>query len=319
MALAVLAVLGLGAFVGVGFSSVFPRLRPRLSRLAPNRRSNLLLAAAAAPLLAGVAGASTLVGPALLAELGVGEGHCHGHGDAPVGFCLAHPPSDEVGLIPWFLLGGLALLAATRLATKFRRSRRARRINAALIRAGTEEQVGFLTLPTSRPLALSVGLFRPRVLISAGLIARLSPAQLQAVVAHEAAHSRCRDALGQYLAGLLSFLHLPKTRQGLRADLILAHEQRCDERAAEKVGDPLLVAETILAVKRMFRTSFPETEPVALAFAEHHTAARVALLLNGDCHLAGRSILSFAAWSAIPLISAAPAAFLWTSRSPFCC
>lgn len=74
--------------------------------------------------------------------------------------------------------------------------------------------------------ALTVGLLRPRVLVTAGMVAALSADELTAVLCHEGEHARGRDPLRQALrcaAGeVLFFLPLVRWwtgRQGERAEL----------------------------------------------------------------------------------------------------
>jgi Zn-dependent protease with chaperone function len=128
------------------------------------------------------------------------------------------------------------------------------------------------------PLALTVGAFRPRVVVSEGLVRALAPDALAAVLAHERAHVRRRDALRAWLAGALSRLHLPRIRRELLAALALASERACDEAAAEATGDRLLVAEAILAVERLA----PRAPAAALAasFGASAVPARVEGLLG---------------------------------------
>ncbi|MDG0810014.1 M56 family metallopeptidase [Cohnella rhizosphaerae] len=52
------------------------------------------------------------------------------------------------------------------------------------------------------PVAMTVGLFRPRIVLSAGLLRMLEPAELAAVVAHERHHLRRRDPLALFALSL---------------------------------------------------------------------------------------------------------------------
>jgi Zn-dependent protease with chaperone function len=55
-------------------------------------------------------------------------------------------------------------------------------------------------VPTSRPLAFCLGLLRPRIYLSEGLLGDLSASELLSVVAHERHHARRRDPLRAVLA-----------------------------------------------------------------------------------------------------------------------
>ncbi len=85
--------------------------------------------------------------------------------------------------------------------------------------------------------AVTYGLFRPRVVVGAGLAGVLSPAELSAVLAHERCHLRHRDPLRLLAARLLAgyACWLPVT--GWLADrLALRLELAADADAAERCG-----------------------------------------------------------------------------------
>ncbi|RTE11608.1 M56 family metallopeptidase [Paenibacillus whitsoniae] len=54
------------------------------------------------------------------------------------------------------------------------------------------------------PLAMTVGLWRPRIVLSTGLIAMLEESELRAVIEHEKCHVRYRDPLGIFLLTMMS-------------------------------------------------------------------------------------------------------------------
>ncbi len=58
-----------------------------------------------------------------------------------------------------------------------------------------------LVVPGTRPLALCAGFIRPRIFVTEGAILTLADGELEAVVAHEAAHARRRDPLRAAVVG----------------------------------------------------------------------------------------------------------------------
>ena len=130
------------------------------------------------------------------------------------------------------------------------------------------------------PLALTAGLSRPEVYISSSLLASLPSDMLRVIVAHERAHVRRRDGLIQFVAHIVSLLHLPGIRRRLLADLSLACEQACDQEAAREVGDPLRVAETLLAVARWFTPAKCVSAVGALSFGSGDLVPRIEALLS---------------------------------------
>jgi hypothetical protein len=103
---------------------------------------------------------------------------------------------------------------------------------------------------TSALFAAQVGFWQPKLLLSQGLLDRLSAEQLQAVLTHEQAHLQFRDTFWFFWLGWLRQLTgvLPQTEK-LWQSLLLLRELRADRWAAERV-DPLLLAESLLVVVR---------------------------------------------------------------------
>jgi Zn-dependent protease with chaperone function len=100
--------------------------------------------------------------------------------------------------------------------------------------------------------AFTTGWFRPQIYLSASLPERLSRAELEAVLAHEAAHVRHRDPLRRsalrFVACVLFWL--PAVRQ-LTEDLADEAEVRADDAAA---GDrPLALATALIRLSQWLR------------------------------------------------------------------
>lgn len=98
-----------------------------------------------------------------------------------------------------------------------------------------------VVLPDETPLATTVGLLRPVVVVSAGLARCLDPSALKAVLAHEQAHLRRRDPLRLILAKAVAFAMggfagaetLPRAAH-------LEAELAADAQAARVAGDAAL-------------------------------------------------------------------------------
>jgi Zn-dependent protease with chaperone function len=89
-----------------------------------------------------------------------------------------------------------------------------------------------------RPKAFCAGLFHPRVYVSSGAVALLDESALDAVLAHEAHHARCRDplrlAVGRILARALFFV--PGLRELVHRQQALA-ELGADESAINAAAE----------------------------------------------------------------------------------
>ncbi len=103
-------------------------------------------------------------------------------------------------------------------------------------------------IPAMVPFIAQVGLWRPQLVVSQGLLDQLTPTHLAAVLHHEAAHQHYADTVWFAGWGLLRRISgwLPQTT-ALWAELLLLRELRADRWAAER-ADPLLLAEALFTV-----------------------------------------------------------------------
>jgi Zn-dependent protease with chaperone function len=119
-------------------------------------------------------------------------------------------------------------------------------------------------LDTPTLFAAQVGFWQPELVVSQGLIDRLNPDQLEAVLTHEQAHVHYRDTFWFFWLGWLRRLTawLPNT-EALWQELLLLRELRADQWAAQQI-DALLVAESLLLV---VRSPLTDTEDFCPAFS----------------------------------------------------
>jgi Zn-dependent protease with chaperone function len=263
-------------------------LRRLLSGKTPSQRARLSWWMLATPGLGGIAYTTlTITMPSLLYDSARFAAACSAHSAGALWhMCVWHPSYN--GQSAW-LWGALALLAgcAAWLAVRALRGLwRVRESLAAMVclswRPGHSDKLH--VLDTRQPVALACGIGRGRVLLSTALLERLDPRQLRIVLAHEEAHIAHRDVLYRLIAVVLSSIQLPGTRRRLLGDLALASEQRCDLVAANAVGCRVAVAETIVAVERIFRHHANERSPLSMAFLAGFVPERVKVLLSPDRH-----------------------------------
>jgi Zn-dependent protease with chaperone function len=253
--LATVWVLGAG-MLAVTTRLLWPLVARRSQAWAPRVRARRLATLAVAPAVVPTFTLGLCVLPGVLGWLSGRGDHCSIHLDHPH-LCLFHAsiafsPLLALGLMIFVLL----LLAAWRQGLRWivleRRTRRD--LDATATGQGIERA---RLARSAIPFALTGGWIRPRVWLSTALFDALPPARREIVLAHERAHAERRDPLLWAVASTLAGLHLPGTRDPLLADLRLAAEQDCDERAAARVGDRLEVAETLLFVERLMKKGGP--------------------------------------------------------------
>lgn len=283
-------------------------LRRLASGKAPAQRARIAWWVLVTPALAGIGYmVMTIAMPSVLHDSARFAAACSAHSGSLWHLCVWHP--NESGQSAW-LWGALALLAAYAVWLVVRAAAGLWRNRQTLIamlrlswRHGHSGKVH--VLEADQPLALACGIGRGHILLSTALLERLDATQLRVVLAHEQAHITHRDVLYRLIAAVLSGIQLPGTRRRLLRDLELALEQRCDLAAAETVGSSLVVAETIVAVEKMFRHHTRGRAPLSMAFLSDFVSERVQALLSprhesasGLIWMLGMAVVSFCILSA---------------------
>jgi Peptidase family M48 len=163
--------------------------------------------------------------------------------------------------------------------------------------------VGGTSLPAfaidaEQPMIALVGVLRPALLVTRGLIAVLTAAELEAAVAHELGHQRAFDNLKRLLmrAAPDVLTYLPSAR------LIERRWAAAAEHAADRIGGPnaaaarCALASALVKVARLTPATIAHAEPISTLISGGEIASRVQTLLSDDA-------------------GAAPAARAWTSRA----
>jgi probable HAF family extracellular repeat protein len=101
-----------------------------------------------------------------------------------------------------------------------------------------------------------VGILRPVLLLPKGLLERLSPAQIDAVVSHELCHVRRRDNLFASIHMIVEtvFWFHPLV-WWIERRLVEERERACDEEVLQRGGEPEAYAEGILNVCKFYKES----------------------------------------------------------------
>lgn len=170
------------------------------------------------------------------------------------------------------------------------------------------EQIVFLRLPT--PQAFCLGLWRPRIWLTSGLIELLSDEELSAVIAHEALHCRRRDPLRLVISRALrsAFFFLPAVGDLAQA-AELQQEVAADQAAIAHLGDDLPL---LCAIQKLLSRETPGLIPEAAVYSAFNiTEARLRCLLAAPKPWEWRSllrkwglnlaILTLLGWAALPV------------------
>ncbi len=271
-------------FIAVGSISSAMAVRALERRIAgwePSARHRALVLIAALPVLIAAALMLSAILPSIVSLDLPGFDHCTAHNDGHPHLCFVHLPKMGMNTAFVLLLILVTSYALLRVAFASMRVARALRVLAVLAMSGEQRRdLGVTIIETSQPLCLAAGLFRPRVLLSRGLLESLSREDRAAVLAHERAHVRRRDALVACVVRALATLHFPRMARWIVREVDIAAEQACDEEACQIVGDRVAVASAILAVERVAQHAAAEQlAPVAVAFGQRAAERRVEALL----------------------------------------
>ncbi|TAK23842.1 MAG: M56 family peptidase [Myxococcaceae bacterium] len=277
--LVLLAGLGFALAAGLVVSAAAPAALARVAPWDPERRHRALLLLALSPPALGGVGLLAALLPSLLAVGWPAHDHClahHGH----VHLCFLHPPTQVASPTSWLLLALAAAWLATRSVVALAGLARANRLARRLLDfQRIDARLGARVLPTATPLCLLVGLVRPKVVLSEGLLSQVSSEDLDVMLHHERAHAVRRDTPVRLLATAATAFVWRPVRTRLLRELSLAAEQSCDEAAGRAVGDRLRVAEVLLRVERLLQTPADGLARVTASFGGD-LSARVESLLE---------------------------------------
>lgn len=191
---------------------------------------------------------------------------------------VAHQVLHSANTLLLLLLGGRVLYTIFWWARAQTSAQALKRLAAP---AHSLDGIAVRTLATQTPHCFTVGVLHPAIYVSAGLLETLSAPQRAAMLAHEQAHVRHYDGFwALLLRSFYSLLFLPGSGTLLTA-WEAAAERACDVAAAQKVGSACLVAEALVQVGSIPRST-PLVGSLAFGAKPGQLEARVNALLVYD-------------------------------------
>jgi Zn-dependent protease with chaperone function len=295
IAAAALVAFGTSALSGLGLAAFGRQLAAR----SPAAQARVLLALAVLPLAASTA----VMTAALAPSLGFIADHClsgvdlHGHPH----ICGHH--EEVFPALPILFFAGLLVLRCVTVGLRHVvLGISAHGIRRALVRrTGGATAFGAHLLPFEEPQAFVVGVLRPVLFVTRGLLAIDRGAHLDAVLAHERAHVLRADALRRVVAGLSFAFHLPGIASAIEQRLARAHEMAADEDAATAIGSRAQVARALVHLARA-RVRAPRA---ALAFVGSEVEIRVRALLETEPRPTGPMPRTLAIFATVALLAIA--------------
>ena len=259
------------AAIGLGLLA----LAQPLSRLAAAAQARIYLCASLLPLTAALAVLMAALAPSfgwvddhhgLLGEVHSHPQLCHDHQ-------VAGLPAASLSILALLLTLRFFFVLSRRIYALLLTQKTRRNLNQAST-AGREK--GIRVLPLQEAQAFVLGLFRPTLYITEGLVSGSERGHLPAVIAHERAHLRRFDPLRRFVAGIGLSFHLPGVAKVLQRNHARAQEMAADDAAAQDIGSREMIASALVALaKAQFKVP-----PMAVAIADSDVEERVILLMD---------------------------------------
>jgi len=265
--MAAILILALWSAVSALIALLYSGSRRHVLAMAPTARRRILLLLGGLPL--GIAAVTTAL--VLSPDVPLTAGHCH-----PTLGCAAHSPAQLASAHDDGMLGIAVAVTMTLLLWRIVSVGLGHQRYGAILRAlpRRRDDRGFWIVESAQPLALTAGLWRGQIHLSASLLQALDDSTLRVVLDHEAAHARHRDNLVQLLVSLLYCPLSAVPARRLLGDLRECAEQLADRAAAEHAG-----AEHVAkALIRTHRLAMHSPAPGYASFGASSLERRVAAL-----------------------------------------
>jgi len=287
--------------VAAGWLAAFLAVRLSLSlcddgRYEPAARVRRVFLVALLPWIVPLAFLGAALMPAAGKAFGLIADHCLSHGASHPHLCLEHLPVIALTHWHWLVMGLLMAWFAYRVSRHVASERRMGfrlQTMASLARGGGRMRI--LDMDECAAFAIHPG--QPLILMSRGLIEKLSLRERRVVLAHEVAHLRHRDPARSRLLDRLLLLHERTAAVRLRRAWQQAIEERSDEAVAKRFGAEE-VAATIVKVARV--VSGRDTPVLSAAGAD--TVRRIERLLAERRPTAGNDRYEIAYGAALLLV-----------------
>jgi len=242
--LPIIALFLLWIVLGLLLALLYPAMSSVIQTLRPDLRSIFQLVYALLPLLI-AATTAVLVFTPLLGGVYLSS-HCHDPG------CASHVPvlyAGSVGgkLISWFLFVILFIAVTFFILAVWKNYRS---VNTLCKLSRSDISNSFNVLETRDIFACSIGMLRPRVLVSRGILDRATPDQLRVIIGHELAHGYRFDNLRRFVVSAVTYSWPYRSRIRLLTDMEQASEQSCDRDVSLMVAGRKIVMETIREVNQ---------------------------------------------------------------------
>lgn len=202
--------------------------------------------------------------------------HCH---DGACGDSHA-PVIDTRSLGGFSLIAMASLLVFGMIAVGLYGLRLGQRRLSMLLAFGRENRKGdYLIVDSRNQLAWCCGLLRTKIVVSRGLVERLSLPQLSVVLAHERAHARRLDNLRRIVVQWATVFWPQPLKRRVRAELANDCELACDADAMRTIQNRSLFIDVIKALQM---PAAIDTAAKGVAFGSSDARPRIEALMTDE-------------------------------------
>lgn len=190
--------------------------------------------------------------------------------------------------------GGAVLLTASVLrgaAAWYRAARRAQAwTRTAQLLPPVVAGLPAFRIESAEPVLALVGIFRPRLIVTRGLVDALTPEELAASIEHEIGHYRSWDNLKRLaMRAAPDVLHWAPAAGQLERKWAAASEQMADAGASRSRATRLALASALVKVARLMPAAAASlADPISTLGGGGEIAARVQRLIDDDPEVGGR-------------------------------
>lgn len=156
------------------------------------------------------------------------------------------------------------------------------RLNSLAAALGVRRKIRICTSPrVSAPL--TIGFWRPLIVLPQGLVCDLSEAEFLSVVVHELAHIKRFDYVGNLLQRVIqAMLFFHPAIWIIGKHLVIERELACDDWAVKLTGEPRSYARCLTRLVELLSHHRPIAAATGMFFGRYVVSRRIEMILNAE-------------------------------------
>lgn len=156
------------------------------------------------------------------------------------------------------------------------------RLNSLAAALGVRRKIRICTSPRV-PAPLTIGFWRPLIVLPQGLVCDLSEAEFLSVVVHELAHIKRFDYAGNLLQRVIqAMLFFHPAIWIIGKHLVIERELACDDWAVKLTGEPRSYARCLTRLVELLNHHRPIAAATGMFFGRHVVSRRIEMILNAE-------------------------------------